>query len=99
MMRARSLLAALAVTVLLVTFAPVQPRATAPQTSWDALDSLDAVARNYVWLVLRIDQHIPGFNDYCYGPPEWKQRVEQEGKVPGPSPRAVRRTSFPGKLS
>jgi hypothetical protein len=82
MMRARNVLAALAVALLLVTFAPVPSRAAAPQTSWDALDSLDAVARNYVWLVLRIDQHIPGFNDYYYGPPEWKQRVEQEGKVP-----------------
>ena len=82
MKRARSVVWALAAICLWVTFAPVQPRAAAPEASWEALDSLDAVARNYVWLVLRIDQHIPGFNDYYYGPPEWKQRVEQEGKVP-----------------
>jgi len=82
MKRAECVLFALAVIFLSVTFAPIQPSATAPQTLWHEPDSLDAVARNYVWLVLRIDRHIPGFNDYYYGPPEWKERVEQEGKVP-----------------
>ena len=82
MTRTRRLHLALTVTLLLVTFVSSQPRAATGQTFWNAQDSLEAVARNYVLLVLRIDQHIPGFNDYYYGPPEWKQRVEQEGKVP-----------------
>jgi hypothetical protein len=29
-----------------------------------------------------MDKHIAGFNDYYYGPPEWKQRVKQEEKIP-----------------
>lgn len=54
----------------------------AADTFWHPVDSLDALARNYVLLVLRIDKHISGFNDYYYCAPEWKQRVDQEGKVP-----------------
>lgn len=49
---------------------------------WRPVGSLDDLARNYVLLVLRIDKHIAGFNDYYYGPPEWKQRVDAEEKVP-----------------
>ncbi len=49
---------------------------------WHPVATLDDVARNYVLLVLRIDRHLPGFNDYYYGPPEWKQRVEAEEKIP-----------------
>ncbi|MFQ5723524.1 MAG: hypothetical protein ACE5G6_03450, partial [Terriglobia bacterium] len=49
---------------------------------WHPVATLDDVARNYVLLVLRIDKHLPGFNDYYYGPPEWKQRVEAEEKIP-----------------
>jgi hypothetical protein len=82
MTRTQRLLLALTVALLAATFVPLQPRAATGQTFWYALDSLEAVARDYVLLVLRIDRHISGFNDYYYGPPEWKQRVEQEGKVP-----------------
>ena len=82
MTRTRNLHLASTLALLVVTFVPIQPRAATGQTFWNAQDSLEAVARNYVLLVLRIDQHIPGFNDYYYGPPEWKQRVEQEGKIP-----------------
>src|SRR3989304_7750429 len=49
---------------------------------WQPVGSLDDLARNYVLLVLRMDKHIAGFNDYYYGPPEWKQRVDAEEKVP-----------------
>ncbi|MFQ5926887.1 MAG: hypothetical protein ACE5MH_05570 [Terriglobia bacterium] len=44
--------------------------------------SLDDVARTYVLLVLRIDQHEPGFNDYYYGPADLRVQVTREGKRP-----------------
>ncbi len=44
--------------------------------------TLDEVARSYVLLVLRIDLHEPGFNDYYYGPPELREQVQREGKRP-----------------
>src|SRR3970282_914579 len=54
----------------------------AAEELWQPVGSLDDLARNYVLLVLRMDKHIAGFNDYYYGPPEWKQRVDAEEKVP-----------------
>lgn len=62
--------------------------ALAAEELWQPVNALDDVARNYVLLVLRMDKHIAGFNDYYYGPPEWKQQVEAEGKVP---PEELRR--------
>ena len=54
--------------------------AAAPQAVTYA--TLDAVAHSYVLLVLRIDLHELGFNDYYYGPPELRAQVQREGKRP-----------------
>src|SRR3990172_5097999 len=54
----------------------------AAEELWQPVGSLDDQARNYVLLVLRMDKHIAGFNDYYYGPAEWKQRVDAEENVP-----------------
>src|SRR3970282_2433760 len=54
----------------------------AAEELWQPVGSLDDLARNYVLLVLRMDKHIAGFNDYYYGPAEWKQQVDAEEKVP-----------------
>ena len=82
MRRTRNLLLASTLALLVATFVSIQARAATAPTLWNATDSLEGVVRNYVLLVLRIDRYISGFNDYYYGPPEWKQRVEREGKVP-----------------
>lgn len=67
---------------LVVALALCLAPALAAAELWQPVGSLDDVARNYVLLVLRMDKHIAGFNDYYYGPPEWKQRVDAEEKVP-----------------
>ena len=71
-------LALVLVAALICALAPT----LAAEEWWRPVGTLDDVAENYVLLVLRMDKHIPGFNDYYYGPPEWKQRVEAEDKVP-----------------
>jgi hypothetical protein len=38
----------------------------------------DAIARDYILLCLRIDQHVPGFVDAYFGPADLKARVELE---------------------
>ncbi len=38
-----------------------------------ANDGLDAVAREYLALVLELDEHDEGYVDAYYGPPEWRQ--------------------------
>jgi hypothetical protein len=44
--------------------------------------SSDAIPRVYVQLALAIEQHIPGYVDAYYGPPEWRQRAEADGLRP-----------------
>ncbi len=39
-------------------------------------DSLDAVARDYVALILEIGEREPGYVDAYYGPPEWAQAAQ-----------------------
>ncbi|MFQ5817702.1 MAG: hypothetical protein ACE5H2_07085 [Terriglobia bacterium] len=73
MRRRAQLLAAVVLACLL--HASVASRAS-------SYDSLDDVARGYVLLVLRIDQHEPGFNDYYYGPADVREQVTREGKRP-----------------
>lgn len=41
------------------------------------LDSLDAVARDYVVMTLEIGEHEPGYVDAYYGPPEWLEEVKK----------------------
>lgn len=36
----------------------------------------------YVQLALAIDQHIPGYIDANFGPPEWKDTTASQGKRP-----------------
>src|SRR3972149_4359875 len=74
----------LLVFVSLLIAGPLAPPtvALAAEELWQPVGSLDDLARNYVLLVLRMDKQTPGFNDYYYGPPEWKQRVDAEEKVP-----------------
>lgn len=68
--------------LLTITLALLLTTPALAETFWYPLDSLDAVPWNYILVVLRIDRYISGFNDYDYCSPEFKQRVEQEGKVP-----------------
>ncbi|MCA3700953.1 MAG: hypothetical protein IOB84_14360, partial [Brevundimonas sp.] len=51
--------------------------ATAPTAGPAASrDSLDAVARDYVALILEIGEREPGYVDAYYGPPEWAQAAQ-----------------------
>ena len=63
----RLFLAALALPLLLVAACATAP---APDPSGD---SLDAVARGYVALILEIGEREPGYVDAYYGPPEWAE--------------------------
>jgi hypothetical protein len=44
--------------------------------------SADLIARKYVQLALAIGQHIPGYVDAYYGPPEWRDQAKAEGLCP-----------------
>ena len=44
--------------------------------------SSDAIPPVYVQLALAIEQHIPGYVDAYYGPPEWRQQAEADGLRP-----------------
>ena len=44
--------------------------------------SANPLGEAYVRLALAIDQHLPGYIDAYFGPPEWKAQVEAEGKRP-----------------
>jgi len=59
----RTLLAILSLTLLAAAAAP---RAPAPR------NALDAVARDYVGLVLELGERDEGYVDAYYGPPEWR---------------------------
>ena len=51
--------------------------ATAPVAAPEATgDSLDAIARDYVALILEIGEHEEGYVDAYYGPPEWAAAAE-----------------------
>src|SRR5437762_7010087 len=45
-----------------------------------AADNLNAVAEQYVHLVLALGQHDPDYVDAFYGPAEWKTQTEKEKK-------------------
>ena len=66
----RLFLAALALPLLLVAACATVP---APDPSGD---SLDAVARDYVALILEIGEREPGYVDAYYGPPEWAEAAK-----------------------
>lgn len=51
--------------------------ATAPAPAADPSgDSLDAIARDYVALILEIGEREPGYVDAYYGPPEWQEAAK-----------------------
>jgi hypothetical protein len=51
--------------------------ATAPAPAAEASgDSLDAIARDYVALILEIGEREPGYVDAYYGPPEWQEAAK-----------------------
>src|SRR3989338_11484650 len=81
-MRTRHLILLVVVLLLARPLAAEQLWQPLRQAQGKPVGSLDDLARNYVLLVLRMDKHIAGFNDYYYGPAEWKQRVDAEEKVP-----------------
>ena len=56
--------------------------ATTGEPRWPTVETADDLARSYVLLVLRIDQHRPGFNDAYCGPAAWRERVKSEDFVP-----------------
>ncbi|MGZ9098087.1 MAG: hypothetical protein ACXW3O_00155, partial [Brevundimonas sp.] len=57
--------------------------ATAPAPAPDPSgDSLDAIARDYVALILEIGEREPGYVDAYYGPAEWQEAAKA-------SPRTV----------
>ena len=66
----RLFLAALALPLILVAACATAP---APDASGD---SLDAVARDYVALILEIGEREPGYVDAYYGPPEWAEAAK-----------------------
>jgi hypothetical protein len=45
-----------------------------------AADAMNAIAEQYVHLVLALGQHDPDYVDAFYGPAEWKTQAEQEKK-------------------
>ncbi len=47
-------------------------------------DLMSTVSERYVRLVLAVGQHDADMVDAYYGPPAWKQEVEQRGRVPLP---------------
>ncbi len=64
------ILAAVALPLLLVAACASTPT---PEASGD---SLDAVARDYVALILEIGEREPGYVDAYYGPPEWAEAAK-----------------------
>ncbi len=66
----RLFLAALALPLMLVAACATTP---APDASGD---SLEAVARDYVALILEIGEREPGYVDAYYGPPEWAEAAK-----------------------
>lgn len=44
--------------------------------------NLDAIARDYVALILEIGEHEPGYVDAYYGPPEWAEAAKAETRTP-----------------
>ncbi len=40
------------------------------------------VGREYVHLALAIDQHMPGYVDAYFGPPEWREQAQAQGARP-----------------
>ena len=51
---------------------PMAPAAPADPSG----DTLDAIARDYVALILEIGEHEDGYVDAYYGPPEWAAAAE-----------------------
>jgi hypothetical protein len=70
---------AIVISLLCLLGACATPPAAAPDPSGD---SLDAIARDYVALILEIGEHEEGYVDAYYGPPEWAAAAEA-------NPRAV----------
>lgn len=66
----RLFLAALALPLLLVSACATTPPAEASG------DNLDAVARDYVALILEIGEREPGYVDAYYGPAEWAEAAK-----------------------
>lgn len=53
--------------------------ATTPAAAAEAPgDSLDAIARDYVGLILEIGEREPGYVDAYYGPPEWQEAARAD---------------------
>ena len=50
--------------------------ATPAPATGPGYDSLDAIARDYVALILEIGEHEDGYVDAYYGPPEWAAAAE-----------------------
>ena len=44
--------------------------------------SADSIAQTYVQLALAVEQHVPGYIDAYYGPPEWQQQAKANGQRP-----------------
>lgn len=71
----------LALLLLFGCAAPTSPEAETAATAPDPAveeDAMDAIARDYVGLVLALGMHDEGYVDAYYGPPAWKAEVEAE---------------------
>ena len=42
----------------------------------------DSISEEYLRLALAIDQHMPGYIDAYFGPPDWKEQVQRGGPHP-----------------
>ena len=51
----------------------------------------ETISEEYVRLALAIDQHLPGYIDAYFGPPDWQEQAKSEGLLP--LPELARRVS------
>jgi hypothetical protein len=63
--------------LLLVGACATAPAPAAPAANPSG-DSLDAIARDYVALILEIGEREPGYVDAYYGPPEWQEAAKAD---------------------
>jgi len=54
--------------------------------------SRENVGREYVRLALALDQHLPGYIDAYFGPPDWQEQAKTEG--PRPLPELAQQASM-----
>jgi hypothetical protein len=67
--------------LMLVGACAANPMSAPPAASGPGGDSLDAVARDYVALILEIGEREPGYVDAYYGPAEWQAAAHADPRT------------------